>query len=303
MISGLKAFTLDHGLMYHLLTDEGYIKALLDRLLKSTSITPDVVCKYFGVAAPAAAASAAFNELYDMLRNPNLKELMLIDLAVVDRAAEINRISEIVFRMLSFFLLVDGLSNRYKHQTHHFQSREYMEVVFDSVPALNSFEDFLSLGSISLSVFAPDPTSIVRQNMAHIVQGLQPALAICPSQGRARDPSTVRYAAQSLGPFSTSPGQILHDQRIADAQAFELAEQQAAAARLASERKKSARTMSRLLRQTSRRAAPYSNANGGTVKRRFRVQKRQKQTMRPCNIRRQRRTHAIRRRRNKNKTH
>jgi hypothetical protein len=43
--------------------------------------------------------------------------------------------------------------------------------------------------------------------------------------------------------------------------------------------------------------------DGGTVKRRFRVQKRQKQTMRPCNIRRQRRTHAIRRRRNKNKTH
>jgi hypothetical protein len=47
------------------------------------------------------------------------------------------------------------------------------------------------------------------------------------------------------------------------------------------------------------------NSDGGTVKRRFRAQKRQKQTMRPCNIRRrQRRTHAIcRRRRNKNKTH
>ena len=42
-----------------------------------------------------------------------------------------------------------------------------------------------------------------------------------------------------------------------------------------------------------------TKSSGGTVKRRFRVQKRQKQTMRPCNIRRrrrQRKTHAIRRR-------
>ena len=56
----------------------------------------------------------------------------------------------------------------------------------------------------------------------------------------------------------------------------------------------------------NRKRSRYEDlTDGGTVKRRFRVQKRQKQTMRPCNIRRrQRRTHAIcRRRRNKNKTH
>ena len=298
MISGLKAFTLDHGLMYHLLTDEGYIKDLLARLLKSISIKPDVVCNYFGVAAPAAAASAAFNELYDMLRNPNLKELMLINLAA-DSAAEINRISEIVFRMLSFFLLVDGLSNRYKHQTHHFQSREYMEVVFDSVSALNSFEDFLNRGSINLSVFGgpPGSASIVRANMAHIVQGLQPALAICPSQGPARIRSTLRLSSQS----SSSPGELAYNAAIQQARSDEVARRRSEAAASAVpgrlSRLKSAVTgavtgaaNAGIARFTKWWWPNLDDLDGGTVKRRVRAQKRQKQTMRrSCNIRRQRR--------------
>jgi hypothetical protein len=387
MISGPNTFTLDHGLMYHLLNDEVYIKALLARLLASTSITPNVVCNYFGVSAPAAAASVAFNELYDMLRNPNLKGQMLISTAAVTPAAiaaEIDRISEIVFRMLSFFLLVDGLSNRYKHGTHHFQSREYMEIVFDSVPALYGFEEFLKLGSINLSVFGGPPGSIVHQNMAYIVQGLQSALAICQGQGPPRTEDQILF-----NQFSTSPGQIRHDaakaarQAAAARQAEEEARQAAARqaeeeARQAAARQAAAVRRSELERKAaeeraaeesdamdhharsskpplppkatinSRRrsrspppkadaaeaaaVAPLVNAqrdpgrlsgltsrltkwfsgrgdhpklpnppdddllDGGTVKRRFRAQKRQKQTMRPCNIRRRQRRRSFNKR-------
>ena len=326
VISGAITFTLDFGLTYHLKRDEVYIKSLLESLLRSKTIIFADVLEFFGVNVYADAVTQVrdiFDEAYEMLKDQNLKELMLISPAATTQAAidaEINRISVIVFQMLSFFALVDGLTNRYKYGTHVLQSNEYMQHVFNS--SVRSFENFLkgcSFRFSNLSRFGPHAAQ-VRTNMMFIVKGLQPALALCPLGGQARDPLTVRYAAQSLGPFSISPGQILYDKRIADAQAFELAEQQAAA-RLASEQKahadeletkQNARTLSRLLRQTiSRRAVPYGdlplskNTHGGTVKRRFRVQKRQKQTMRPCNIRRQRRTHAVcrRRRRNKNKTH
>ncbi len=412
MISGPNTFTLDYGLMYNLIADEVGLKSLLNSLLTSANIRLDDVCKYFGVVTAGmtiiqarAAVRLIFNELYDMLRNPNLKELMKIDPAA-NMVAEIERISGIVFQMLSFFLLVDGLSNRYKHGTYHFQSREYMEFVFDSVPALYGFEEFLKLGSINLSVFGgpPGSASIVRQNMAYIVRGLQPALAICPISGPPRTVDEILLSAA----FPGSPGQVRHvaleaarqaaidqaaiEQARAEAEARRLSELEAerkaaeekerkaaeekerkaaeekerkadatrkkdsaAAAAAAHHDGHGARTMSRSSRppiQPEAKAkslrgrsmtppkkdaeaaveaaapptgrlwrftrwvsdrfnsnpanpphAPNSDGlDGGTVKRRFRVQKRQNQTMRPCNIRRQRRTHAIRRRRNKNKT-
>ena len=383
MISGANTFTLDFGLMYHLLLDEDFIKSLLDRLLSSRSININDVLKYFGVVIgmPKAAADAevrrVFNELYDMLRNPNLKQLMLINPAA-DMAAEIDRISGIVFQMLSFFLLVDGLSNRYRHSTHHFQSTEYMERVFDSRPALSGvgFEGFLHHCSINLSGFGGVPGSgpTVRQNMAYIVQGLQPALALCPISGPPRTMNEIPLSAA----FPGSPGQVSHDAAIEAARRQAAIEEEAArrqaaieeeAARQAAIEEEAARQAAieaearRLLElKAERNAAAVARKNvsgakqshyaksprsrsrspkataaaapsgippgrvarlialfsgrgdttkqpnpddldGGTVKRRFRVQKRQKQTMRPCNIRRrQRRTHAIRRRRNKNKT-
>lgn len=317
MISGANTFTLDFGLMYHLVRDEVRVKSLLSSLITSPTIDIRVVCRYFGIDCTGmfpddarAEVRRIFNVLYDMLRDPDLKNQMLINTAAADRAAEINRISEIVFQMLSFFALVDGLSNRYKHGTFYFQSSEYMELVFTE-PALRSFEDFLHKCRINLSTFVALGTSgNTEGNMAYIVQGLQPALVLCPISGPARTADEIALSAP------LSPGLILHNQREADALALAHEEE---AARLASERKaheaelktkQSERILSRLLRQKTpnSRASPYGdplskNTHGGTVKRRFRLQKRQKQTMRPCNIRRQRRTHAIRRRRNKNKTH
>ena len=247
-----------------------------------------------------------------------------------------------------------------------------MELVFTK-PALHSFVDFLRGCRINLSNFVPLGSS-VHANMAYIVRGLQPALALCPISGIPRTMSEISLGAAS----PLSPGLILHNQR--EAAALALAQEEEAA-RLASERladeaatrKKesdAAAAAARIARlkppkaettavaaANSRRprnqladeepqgrrpsklaAAPPTerfsrltntvrgladwvsdrfssnpanpprdpdNPAGGTVKRRFRVQKRQKQTMRPCNIRRQRRTHAVcrRRRRNKNKTH
>ena len=223
MISGVNTFTLDYGLMYHLIRDEIYIKSLLESLLNSTSIHLWYVCTYFcvtvtdpgGTTITKVAAKAEvrriFNELYEKLKDVNLKEQLLINPAA-DRAAEIDRISGIVFQMLSFFALVDGLTNRYKHGEHHFQSMEYMEHVFTQ-PALHSFEDFLQECRITLSAAFAGNAS-VQQNMAYIVQGLQPALALCQGQGPPRDSRLVRLAAESLGPFSTSPGQIDHDAKI-----------------------------------------------------------------------------------------
>jgi hypothetical protein len=301
MISGPNAFTLDYGLMYHLIADEVYIKkTLLESLLSSPNIPLNDVCKYFGVFTNVSmnklyaqgAVQYAFNGVYAMLKDPNLKQRMVINSAAVTPAAiavEIDRISGIVFQMLSFFLLVDGLSNRYKHGVHHFQSREYMEVVFDSLPpavTLNSFVQFLSRGSINLSVFGGPPGSAVRANMRSIVQGLQTALAICQGQGPARNPSTLRLSSQS----SSSPGEL------------------AEAARLRSVAAASA-VPGRLSRFTGAvRGAvnagidrvtkwwwpgPDPNRGGGTVKRRVRAQKRQKQTMRPCNIRRRQRRRSF----------
>ena len=211
MISGVNTFTLDYGLMYHLLNDEGAIKKLLDKLLNSKTIVFTDVLKYFGVVILTGMTKTTakvevrriFNELYEKLKDVNLKEQLLINPAA-DRAAEIDRISGIVFQMLSFFALVDGLTNRYKHGEHHFQSMEYMEHVFTQ-PALHSFEDFLSLCSIDLSTFGP-PGSTVRQNMGYIVERLQPSLAC---SGAARTVGEVR-----LGPFSLSPGEIAHRQAI-----------------------------------------------------------------------------------------
>lgn len=211
MISGGNTFTLDYGLMYHLLNDEGAIKKLLDKLLNSKTIVFTDVLKYFGVVILTGMTKTTakvevrriFDELYEKLKDVNLKEQLLINPAA-DRAAEIDRISGIVFQMLSFFALVDGLTNRYKHGEHHFQSMEYMEHVFTQ-PALHSFEDFLSLCSIDLSTFGP-PGSMVRQNMGYIVERLQPSLAC---SGAARTVGEVR-----LGPFSLSPGEIAHRQAI-----------------------------------------------------------------------------------------
>jgi hypothetical protein len=408
MISGANTFTLDYGLMYHLLRGESYIKSLLESLLTSASIDLIIVAKYFGVfqagitTRPIARTEVrrVFYRLYNMLKNPNLKDQLKIDPAA-DMATEIERISGIVFQMLSFFLLVDGLSNRYIHNTPHFQSTEYMERVFTR-PVLLSFHDFLQGCRINLSaVFAVG--SSVHQNMAYIVRELQPALAICPISGPARIVDEIPLNAA----FPGSPGEVAHVaiqaarqaaiQAAIDQAALKQAEAEEEARRLSeleAERKAAAEAAAEAVRKKesaaavaaaeatmkkknrSAAAAHYddhgrrdlsptrgrsrSNSNGrpplpphaaaaaaaapppavapeaaaavqppgtlsmfktavtkwwwpetdpnrggGTVKRRFRVQKRQKQTMRrPCNIRRQRRTHAVcRRRRNKNKTH
>jgi hypothetical protein len=396
MISGANTFTLDYGLMYHLKDDETELKSLLNSLLNSASIDLRHVCRYFGVVFISIIQAQAdvrhiFNELYNMLRNRNLKELMLINPAA-DMATEIERISGIVFQMLSFFLLVDGLSNRYKHGTHHFQSTEYMERVFTR-PVIHSFEAFLQGCRINLSTaFVAGSTAHqnVHQNMAYIVRGLQQALAICPISGPARTADEILLSAA----FPGSPGQVEYVARQAaiqaaiDQAALEQAEAEKVARQLSedaaeAERKKESAAAEAAAAEAERKkeraaaaeahhvhgrrdpspqkqdgsrrrsrsgpkerpphaaaaAAPetavapeaaaaavqppgrisrIANAvksrvnsvtnwfagrgDGGTVKRRFRVQKRQNQTMRPCNIRRQRRTHAIRRRRNKNKT-
>jgi hypothetical protein len=218
-----------------------------------------------------------------MLKDPNLKGQMLINPVAVtpaDMAAEIDRISGIVFQMLSFFALVDGLSNNYKHNTPNIQSYEYMEVVFDS--PLRSFGEFLKLCSINLSTFGP-PGSTVRANMAYIVEQLQPALAQCSDTPRAigevRFRAGIRYQkkkeVRQNGPANAESRPPSDNPIVLSA-------------------------------DDSSPIATPPNRRGGTVKRRVRAQKRQKQTMRrPCNIRRrQRRSHSVcRRYRNKNKTH